>query len=207
MNTYLRWTLSFCFVLLLCIASCAVADIPAADWFNALKESPVFQLFSFITLFGESQWYLVPGFLLFIALRKKNPFVARQGLFLFTAVAVSGIAADIIKFIAGRARPKLWFSDKLYLFDFFHTEAEWTSFPSGHSATAFSAAIVLSMYYPRWRVLFFSAAILIACSRIVLTKHYISDVIAGSFLGIASTVLLYNRYFKTRLNAVESSEI
>lgn len=207
MNNYLRWSLSFSLVLLLCTMTYMFADIQAALWFNAQKESLAWKVFSFITLFGESQWYLIPGILLFIVLRKNKPLIAFKGLYLFTAVAVSGIAADIIKFIAGRARPKLWFSDQLYLFDFFHTEAEWTSFPSGHSATAFSAAIVLAIYYPRWRIAFFCTAALIACSRIVLTKHYISDVIAGSFLGIASTVLIYNQYFKARLNAVESSKI
>ncbi|NTW69409.1 MAG: phosphatase PAP2 family protein [Chlorobiaceae bacterium] len=207
MNNYLRWSLSFCLVLLLCIISYTVADIQTALWFNEQKGGLAYRIFSFITLFGESQWYLIPGILLFIVLRNNKPLIALRGLYLFTSVAVSGIAADIIKFLTGRARPKLWFSDQLYLFDFFHTEAEWTSFPSGHSATAFSAAIVLATYYPRWKIAFFCAAILIAFSRILLTKHYISDVIAGSFLGIASTVLIYNQYFKARLNAVEYPQI
>jgi membrane-associated phospholipid phosphatase len=86
-------------------------------------------------------------------------------------------------------------------------ETEWTSFPSGHSATVFSAAIVLATVYPRWRsVLYFSAGI-IACSRIVLARHYVSDVIVGSFLGIVFAILLYHFYFKAVVNAIELPEI
>jgi membrane-associated phospholipid phosphatase len=123
------------------------------------------------------------------------------------SVAVSGISADIIKYIAGRARPILYFSQQLYGFNCFHYDYEWISFPSGHAATAFSAAIVLTILYPRWRILFLFSGALIAFSRILLTQHYVSDVIAGSFLGIITSILLYNLYFKTKLDVSESHEI
>ena len=130
--------------------------------------------------------------------RKSNPQSAASGILLFSAVAVSGLSADIIKYLAGRARPKLYFSEQIYRFDFLHTEHAWTSFPSGHSATAFSVAMTLAILYPRLRPLFFIAGFLVAFSRLFLTQHYISDVIAGSFLGIASTLFLHNLYFKPK---------
>ena len=40
-----------------------------------------------------------------------------------------------------------------------------------------------------------------------LAQHYISDVIAGSFLGIVSSILLYNLYFKSKFEALEHNKI
>ncbi len=59
------------------------------------------------------------------------------------------------------------------------------SFPSGHTMTAFSIAIVLSYFYPSLEGALFFAAASIAISRIVLGMHYLSDVLAGMVLGVA----------------------
>jgi membrane-associated phospholipid phosphatase len=207
MNKLHFWTASSLAVVLVSILSYSFTDIQAALWFHELKGTVWYELFSIITLFGESHWYLAAGLLLFVFYRRNRPITASRGLFLFTSVAVSGIVADIIKFIAGRTRPSLYFSEKLYFFDFFRTETEWTSFPSGHSATAFSAAIVLATVYPRWRSVLYFTAGMIAFSRIVLARHYISDVLVGSFLGIVTAILLYHLYFKAVVNAIEYPEI
>jgi membrane-associated phospholipid phosphatase len=63
-----------------------------------------------------------------------------------------------------------------------------------------SAALTLSLIFPRYRPGFFVAAILIAASRVVLDKHYLSDIVAGSMLGIVTVALLYQRYFRTALD-------
>ncbi|MEI6847722.1 MAG: phosphatase PAP2 family protein [Chlorobiaceae bacterium] len=202
------WITASAVTLALCVLSYAVTDIQVALFFHELRNTVFYTVFSIVTCFGESQWYLVLGLLLFVMFRSKTKTVlAAKGLFLFTAVATSGVCADIIKYLAGRARPTLYFSRQLYGFDFFHWEPSWTSFPSGHSATAFSVAIVLATWYPQWRFILIFTACLIAFSRIFLAKHYISDVIAGSFLGIVSTVLLYNVYFKQAVDTSESREI
>jgi undecaprenyl-diphosphatase len=59
------------------------------------------------------------------------------------------------------------------------------SFPSGHSATAFAGAWLLSRYFPRQRPWFYLVASLVAFSRIYLGKHYPGDVLFGSAAGIA----------------------
>jgi membrane-associated phospholipid phosphatase len=161
-------------------------------------------LFSTVAVSG-SLGYLIG--VLFVVFRKWNLSWASSGLFLFSTVAVSGLSADLLKYIAGRARPKLYFSEHLYGFDFFHWQYEWTSFPSGHSATALSVAMLFAILYPRWRFAALFGGILIAFSRIVLAQHYISDVIAGSYLGIVSTALLYNLYFKSKFDAFENEKI
>jgi undecaprenyl-diphosphatase len=59
------------------------------------------------------------------------------------------------------------------------------SFPSGHTMTAFSIALVVSYFYqPLEGPMYFLAAS-IALSRVVLGMHYLSDVLAGAVLGSA----------------------
>lgn len=57
------------------------------------------------------------------------------------------------------------------------------SFPSGHTITAFAAAISLGYFYPVLvPALLFSAAS-VAASRVVLGMHFLSDVLAGALVG------------------------
>jgi undecaprenyl-diphosphatase len=57
------------------------------------------------------------------------------------------------------------------------------SFPSGHAATSFAGATMLSFFAPRYRVLFFLLAAGIACSRVYVGVHWPFDVLAGAALG------------------------
>ena len=60
-----------------------------------------------------------------------------------------------------------------------------SSFPSGHSITAFTVAAALGSFYPAaWPALIFCAAS-VAASRLVLGMHFLSDVLAGSAIGMA----------------------
>ena len=69
------------------------------------------------------------------------------------------------------------------------------SFPSGHTAFAFTIAKILSSQYRRWRVPFYVGAGLVGLSRIWLGRHYPSDVLMGAVLGtVTGTVVLTNRF-------------
>lgn len=59
------------------------------------------------------------------------------------------------------------------------------SFPSGHTITAFSAAISLGLFYPGLMNGLLFCAFSIALSRILLGMHFLSDVIVGAFIGTA----------------------
>jgi undecaprenyl-diphosphatase len=59
------------------------------------------------------------------------------------------------------------------------------SFPSGHTMTAFSIALVVSYFYPTLEWPLYFLAVSIAVSRIVMGMHFLSDVLAGAVLGSA----------------------
>jgi len=57
------------------------------------------------------------------------------------------------------------------------------SFPSGHATLAMAMAVVLSYHFPKTRSPIFILAVLIGFSRVYFGVHYLSDVLAGFFLG------------------------
>ena len=57
------------------------------------------------------------------------------------------------------------------------------SFPSGHTITAFAAALSIGSFYPVLLPALLFCAISIAASRVVLGMHFLSDVIAGACIG------------------------
>ncbi len=57
------------------------------------------------------------------------------------------------------------------------------SFPSSHAVNNFAAAVLFSKIYPKFKIWFFSIAIIIAFSRPYVGVHYPSDVIGGALVG------------------------
>jgi undecaprenyl-diphosphatase len=101
--------------------------------------------------------------------------------------AVSAMIFLAIKKLAGRKRPceigqNCWAT--LLPPDQF-------SFPSGHSMTAFSVAVPLSLFYPSLEAGLLFCAISIALSRIVLGLHFLSDILVGSALGATIGYTIY----------------
>lgn len=74
-----------------------------------------------------------------------------------------------------------------------HPLRDTLSFPSGHTAAAFSLFTTLALFATRWwiKMLLFFAALAVAYSRIYLMQHFLSDVLAGSFLATVISVAVY----------------
>lgn len=101
---------------------------------------------------------------------KDEPKVSHLGMDLVRAMVVEEVLVQTLKYTARRERPDL--SDK-------------HSFPSGHAATTFAIATALERHLG-WRgalpVYVFSTYV--ATSRLHDNRHYLSDVIFGSTVGI-----------------------
>ncbi len=190
----------FVLLFLLIVPLYIYADRPIARYFDTHRDLKPF--FEAVTTLGLSQFYLLPSALLYLVYRRRKPEIAHAASFVFLSVAVSGILANIVKVIAARYRPKLFLHDGLYGFDWFAIGHNVASFPSGHSATAFGAFVAFGYLFPKWRYLFYLLAVLIASSRIVLDAHYLSDVIAGAFLGAMTAVVLHRYLFDRKVSHV-----
>jgi membrane-associated phospholipid phosphatase len=113
-----------------------------------------------------------------------------------TAAALAGIAVAIVKELVGRARPPV--ADPAL--EAIGSIPSSTSFPSGHSATAFAAAVALGLLHRRLRAPLLAVAVLVALSRVYLGVHYFTDIVAGSLLGIG-VGLAVGALFRRRLPA------
>ena len=198
-----RWIAAIIFIsaALLSIVSYNLWDIRLAHYCFGLDRS-VLDMADIITQAGDSLWYFVVLITAFVLMRFvwKNEQWSATILFLLIALSLSGLLNTAIKWLAGRNRPISLFEDGSFGFDFFQIAFiyESTSFPSGHAVTAFALATALSfLIKPYWCMIAFMAATLIAFSRVVLTAHYLSDVIAGAVVGIIcalSVKYLFDRW-------------
>jgi len=180
------------------VLSYLFVDVPVACWCRTLDRA-ILEIAEIVTSFGKSTVYLIVSFLLYLFFRfyRKKEIYANQSLFVLLSVAFSGILVDLVKWVAGRYRPIMLFDQGLYGFTFFRTGYEWTSFPSGHAVTAFSLAAALSILFPTGRYFFFPAAAAVTVSRVFLTSHFVSDVVFGAYIGVASVYLLRD-FFRRR---------
>lgn len=114
--------------------------------------------------------------------RPREAVAGRLGLF---AVIVASLSGQVLKNLFCRSRPLAEKSGQFFVdFPCLGKGSGFISFPSGHSVTAFALAFVLSRVYPRYALLFYGLAVLVAISRVYLAKHFPSDVVAGAAIGI-----------------------
>lgn len=115
----------------------------------------------------------------FIGIMPKTDFINRS-VILFKSEVIVTVTVFSLKGIIHKTRPDA--SDK-------------TSFPSGHTAEAFTAATFLSEEFGeryRWvPYLSYSIASSVGVLRILNDKHYLSDVLVGAGIGYLSTKVAY----------------
>jgi len=94
-------------------------------------------------------------------------------------------AGTVVKYSVGRSRP--YGEDGKRAFKPFAFKTVHTSFPSGHTTSAFAVASVLAARYdsPWAGIAAYGAASATALQRIYSDKHWASDVFSGAVLGTA----------------------
>jgi membrane-associated phospholipid phosphatase len=116
---------------------------------------------------------------------------------------------NVLKFIFGRTWPETWVDDNpsfirdgVYGFHFMHGGAAFQSFPSGHMAAACTVMSVLWIRYPHFRWLYLTGGLLAGAGLVGANYHFLSDVIAGAFVGISIGWIateIWDTYFVRRM--------
>lgn len=157
------------------------ADLSAFRFINSdLSNAILDKTMPWLTNLGES-WAACILIMMMIAINHK-PIERglKTGIFLSLIYGLVSAFQLSIKHLIDRPRPFLEHDAivrSVYSTDY--------SFPSGHAATAFMMAVILSTQFPRYRYAFYFLAGLVSFSRIYLGVHYPSDVIAGAIIGYA----------------------
>jgi membrane-associated phospholipid phosphatase len=150
--------------------------------------------------FGYLPFWLIAAIALALQDRARTDWW-RRGALLAAAPTAAGIIGELLKIMVRRMRPpdvgnayafRAW-SDHPF-------SSRGFGFPSSHAVVAFGAAAMLSRIFPRARCVWYAAATGCAISRLLAHAHYLSDVMAGALLGIATAWTIW-RYVEPRENA------
>ena len=132
------------------------------------------------------------------ALIKKDQPLLKEAIYIGTSVIEALGITMAMKYTFDRQRPYQKYPDLIHPVS---TEPD-PSFPSGHTAAAFSLATSLSITYPKWYVIAPSAvwACGVGLSRINQGVHYPSDVLTGAAIGVGCAFV--NVYVNHWLNKI-----
>jgi membrane-associated phospholipid phosphatase len=168
----------------------------------------VIDMFNELTDYGRGAWPLTP---LFVLLLSTPVFCApRLGLmgrgvvtaaairigYMFLAIGLAGLADTIIKRLVGRVRPSDFGP---FAYEPFSWRSIYASFPSGHTTNVFATLIAVGLVFPRLRPALWVYALVVAASRVIVSAHWTSDVIAGAVFGALGAIIVRDWFAARRL--------
>lgn len=162
-------------------------------------------IFIYLTYAGDGFFCVGIGLLLLLF---RHRFL---GLMVLSSYAVSGIIAQVLKYYIIEARPAVFLKDISYKYFIENvTLHNFHAFPSGHTASAFAMAAVLSfgLKNKRYSMFFLAGAVIVGYSRIYLAQHFTDDVLAGALIGFVSAIfcwIFFNKLFSTKLISKKKS--
>jgi membrane-associated phospholipid phosphatase len=168
-------------------------DIPVASWCHGLNLRNNMPVFYQITLLGTGGAYilLLCGMALFFRYVYHNQTYEARCWLLWLCVLIPYAITLVLKSLFGRARPELWFDEQLFGFYGLHFNKQFWSFPSGHTTTIMGLMFGLCILFPRYLYAFLAAGLCVVATRVLLTNHYLSDVMATSYLVLMEIAVLW----------------
>jgi membrane-associated phospholipid phosphatase len=195
--------------LLLVALSIAFLDRPWATWAHAhLRGAAVFVKLTLIAEVVPPLAAAIMGLAAVAALFGWRPGPRAKVVLGCCLAAVAAIAVkEQLKYVCGRTWPETWVNNNpswiangVFEFVPFHGGKGWSSFPSGHTAeiAAPMAALWCALGTAR-RWLCAVPVALVAVGLLGADYHWISDIVAGAYIGFASGVgtwalVGYNRW-------------
>ena len=168
------------------------------QYFSANRHPITDVFFAYTTKIGEELTYLLLTILcLFIRFRYA------------ILIPSLGIFVTLVSFLSKgfflHPRPSIYYRDlgqldSIQTIEGVHLLGGLTSFPSGHTMSAFALFSFVAFLFPKkggFNFLFFLIALLVGISRIYLVQHFLKDVYLGAIMGViigASFYLVQDRY-------------
>lgn len=125
----------------------------------------------------------------------------RRGLLMIFAVAAGGIAAEVLKLLFRRERPRAHegeyffraFSDRP-----FHSGG--LALPSSHALVAFAAAAMLARLFPRAAPVWYALALGCGLTRVAARAHFVSDIAVAALAAWLVVAWIWQRAGGSRLS-------
>ena len=202
-----RWLAALVLVITAVTVCFLWLDRPLAELAHALVEARGRHLFAPLTHIPDP---LIPaaaiafvGLGLRAAARRPLSPLAETAVICSLSLAMGQALKNLLKLVFGRTWPETWVDNNpsfihnhVYGFHLFHGGGGYESFPSGHMTATCALLSVLWIRYPRLKPLYVLAALAVAVGLVGANFHFLSDVIAGAFVGASTgwmTVMLFNR--------------
>ncbi len=188
----------FCLALLFALGGVLLVLYDKPDillFLNQNRNGSLDLYFSWATTLGEEPMYfIIAGVLLFYRIG--------HGLVIGLIGFIVMITSYLLKLAFAVDRPLAFFRksdflDQILLVDGIDVHSGATSFPSGHSMSAFALYGLLILLLPKkkWIVMpLVTIATSVAISRIYLVQHFFIDVYFGSLIGVILSMLLFHFY-------------
>ena len=158
------------------------------------------QFFKYFTHYGDGVMWVPLG--LFCFFFKRKYFIA-----VLAGAIISTLLAQFLKRVVypEELRPISYLSESFPVHQIAGVEMrKLHSFPSGHTTTAFTMALIMSHMINKkaWSIILPLLALTAAYSRVYLAQHFPTDLLAGMCIGIISAILALLVYKKIirRLN-------
>ena len=172
-----------------------------ADWLNPIMV--------FFTHWGDSGIFWILLSLIFLITKKYR----KVGFAMIGALLVMEVGNNIIlKSIFARPRPfnldpaqYAWWHE-IYKFPELVSRPTSFSFPSGHTSSAFAAAVALLWYDRKFGIPLTAFAAVMGFTRIYVEVHYCTDVLFGALFGVVYAViavLIVNKIYPIVMPKIE----
>ena len=158
-------------------------DIGILNFIRDNLTNPIMdKIMVFITSMGDSGFIWIVIAIILLAQKKYR----KVGIILLSALLLNLVLGEvIIKNIVQRPRAFITYPDISIIIN----PPDSYSFPSGHTASSFTAALIIGHYLRNWKYEAYALASLIAFSRLYLYVHYPTDIICGILLGTISALI------------------
>lgn len=147
--------------------------------------TPIVKVFTHLGDVGI-MWIVIAVLLMFFKRTRK------YGLLMFASLVLTYLVNNLLlKDLIDRARPYEMLDNVQRLIGKQHD----ASFPSGHSASSFAAAMCIYLNGPKkYGIPALLLALLIALSRLYVGVHYPGDIVTGAIIGSLMAWLVYKVY-------------